>query len=174
MTTPLAEPTDDLLQRISDAQWNGGKGAGITFRDIHQLDVCNHVLSGTILAPDGLTYGFIIEMGNWVGCEVREWGLEEDVGTYTPPPPPEPFTFVPTNPMLWEDLPEMFKVYLWWRKQSWFKDKERAYAYDRHFQPGGYVENHYRDWAAKKGMVIGLLSSLPQGAQDMMKEFNAR
>jgi hypothetical protein len=164
----LTAPTDDLLERIADAQWNRG-GEGITFRDIHQMNACNHVLSGTI-EDKGVVYGFVIEMGDLVGTEVREWGLAEDVGVYTPPPPPEPATFIPRERMLWADRPEMFKVYLWWRKQPWFAEKERAYAYDRHFQPGGLVESHYRDWAAQKGMVIGLLSELPQGARDMMTD----
>lgn len=162
----LAYPDNDTLDRIVDAFCNRG-GKGVQFRDIYEHDVCNHTLSGTI-EVQGQAYGFIIENGNWNGTVVRKWGEPDDVGIYDPPPPSEPFTFIPTDLCLHLDRPEMFKLYAWWRKQSWFIKKERDYAYDRYFQPGGFVENHYRDWAAKKGLKIGLLSDLPQSARDML------
>jgi hypothetical protein len=158
----LAEPTDEALERICDAHWNGG-GDGVRFLDIHQHDACNHTLSG-VIEIDGVEHGFIIENGNRNGTEVRAWGDPEDVGTYTPPPPPEPLTFIPKDDALFATRPQMFAVYVYWRKQPWFAEKERAYAYDRHFQPGGFVENHYREWADKRGLKVGLLSSLPSDA----------
>jgi hypothetical protein len=45
---------------------------------------------------------------------------------------------------------------------------ERSYNYDRHFQPGGKIENHYRDKADKRGLRIGYLSELGAEERDSM------
>lgn len=152
----LAEPTEEILTRICEAHWNGCKGEGIHFSDVYQHDAINHTLSGTIEA-DGVSYGFIIRNGNWNGTEVLEWGLEDDVGSYQHPEPPEPITFVPNDPHLFARSPEMFKVYGMWRKEKWFTEKVGGYNYDRHFAPGGKTETYYREWAAKRGMKPGYL-----------------
>jgi hypothetical protein len=159
----LREPTDDVLERIVDAHWNRG-GEGVTFTDIYQHNALNHTLSGTI-DVEGAVYGFIVESGDRNGTVVKAWGDPEEVGTYEHPPVPEPRTFIPKDLFLHVTRPWMFKVYLHWRRQPWFRDKERAYNYDRHFQPGCYVEDHYREWADKKGMQVGCLSELPPEAQ---------
>lgn len=54
----LSEPTEEILERISDAQWDG-YGAGVVLLDIYRFNACNHVLSGTIDVDDE-TYGFIM------------------------------------------------------------------------------------------------------------------
>jgi hypothetical protein len=157
----LDYPTDDALERICDAHWNGGKGEGIRFLDIYQHNACNHTLSGTI-DIDGVEYGFIIDNGNNNGTDVREWGLADDIGTYTPPEPGEPVTFVPVNLL----SPALLKVYHLWRKESWFKEKESGLRYDQHFAPGGATNKYYSEWAAKKGMRIGYLSDVQKEGVD--------
>lgn len=159
---PLTEPTEDALDRIANAQWHyGGQWHrqppydGVTFLDIHEHNACNHTLSGTI-DVDGRLYGFIVESGDWNSTVVKAWGDPEDVSVYQPEPPGEQLTFVPIHRL----RPAMRQVYLWWREQEWFKEKERAYLYDRHFAPGDFTERHYHNWAAPKGMTIGLLSNV--------------
>ena len=154
------EPSEESLTRICEAHWYKS-GSGVKFIDIHQHDACNHTLSGTI-DVGGVEYGFIIDNGNWAGTVVRAWGDPEDVGVYDPGPPPEMATFVPVDDSLSETSPGLFNVYLAWRKESWFVEKERGYNYDRHFAPGGKTESYYRDWAAKKGMKIGYLSHISE------------
>lgn len=149
----LSEPTEEALVRIADAHGNKG-GPGIVFLDIHTLNACNHILSGTI-EIGAETYGFIIESGDWNGTVVRAWGDPEDVGTYQPPPPPPPRTFVPIDGTICVTRPRLFEVYLYWRKQPWFKEKESEYNYDRFFHPGGLIEKHYDSWARQKGMRVG-------------------
>lgn len=153
----LTEPTDDILERIANAHWNGGKGEGIKFHDIHQINACNHVLSGTI-DDGGITYGFIIEMGDIVGTDVKEWGCADDVGCYTPPPP-NPKTFIPADP-----FPSEFILtnYFRMRETSWFKEQEGKYNYDAHFQPGVFIENHYSKWASQHGLRCGYMSDVPE------------
>ena len=141
----------EVMERIADAMWNR-EGKGIHFSDIHQINACNHVASGCI-EHEGESFGFIIESGDRNGTVIHDWGPEDDVGVYQPEPPTQ-YTFVPTDSFLKERRPEMYKVYLYWREQEWFKEKERGYNYDRHFAPGCATEKYYRDWAATKGMQI--------------------
>lgn len=168
VATRLQEPTDNALERICDAHWNKS-GEGVKFLDIHQHNACNHTLSGTI-DVDGVVYGFIIESGDRNGTVVRAWGDPEDVGTYDPGPPPELRTFIPRDPKMHDVNSTNFQLYLLWRKEQWFKEKERAYNYDRHFQPGRLIEGHYRGWAEKKGMTTGYLSSLPEDCQNAVRK----
>lgn len=158
----LPHPTDEILERIIDAHCNRG-GPGVIFRDIHQHNACHHTLSGEI-DVDGVAYGFIIESGDWNGTVVKEWGLAEDVGTYRPEPPSEPLAFVPINENLHADRPAIFSAYLYWRDGNGVAgnivEQERNYAYNRHFAPGGATEKYYREWAAKFGLRVGLLSEV--------------
>lgn len=151
------EPSDETLSRICEAHYarktDGEKRFGVKFSDVHRHDAVNYTLSGTV-EINGVEHGFIIDDGNWNGTVVRSWGDPEDVGIYDPGPPPEMRTFIPADDSMFFDRPGMFSVYLHWRKQNWFKDKERGYNYDRHFAPGESTEKHYREWAANKGMKV--------------------
>lgn len=142
---------EGLLERICDAHWNHG-GDGVTFRDIHQHNACNHTLSGSI-EHEGETLHFIIDDGDWGGTVVREFGTVDDVGVYEPPKP-QRYMFVPADDNLATKRPEMWKMYLWWTKQPWFTEQLGKYHYDRHFQPGCAIEDHYRKWAAERGLKI--------------------
>lgn len=161
--TYLTEPTDEALERICNASWGRPDLRktvdGVTFLAIYQHNACNHTLSGTIYI-DGVEHGFIIENGDWNGTEVRAWGDPEDVGTAAEPEPPEPLTLLPRDRSLFSDRPGMWGVYLAWRREAWFSELVRSYAYDRHFQPGGFVEGHYRTKAEKRGLRFGYLSEL--------------
>jgi hypothetical protein len=146
------EPTEETLERICEAHWSShGKDAdGVHFSDIHTHNACNHTLSGTV-DVDGVIYGFVIDSGNNAGTVVREWGPADDVGVYEPGPPVR-WTLVPKNPNLKETSPALWSVYLAWQKESWFAKMISDYSYDRHFQPGCQIENHYRALADKRGL----------------------
>ena len=145
----------ETLERIGDAHWNGGKGEGVTFWDINQHNACNHTMSGTI-EVQGKTFGFIIESGDRNGTVIKGWGDPDDVGTFEPIKPTM-YTFVPRDSDLKEKRPEMYGVYLLWRKEPWFKEKERALNYDRHFAPGLKTDEYYRTWAESKGLRISIV-----------------
>lgn len=164
MSRKEADIPDAVLERIIDAFLNGGIHGGtidgVTFNDVHQHNACNHTFAG-FLEVDGLPHAFCIDNGDWSGTVVREYGTIDEVsGCYDPGPPPEPMAFVPDDPFLEKNRPEIWKVYLYWRKQSWLTEMEGKYNYDRHFAPGGKTETHYREWAAKRGLRPGLLSSI--------------
>lgn len=141
----------EVMERIAEAMWNR-EGKGIHFSDIHQINACNHIASGRI-EHEGECFGFIIESGDINGTVIHDWGHEDDVGVYQPEPPTI-YTFIPADDELKTKRPELYKVFLKWREQQWFKDKEHGYNYDRHFAPGGKTESYYRSWAASKGLKI--------------------
>jgi len=168
MPTYLSEPTEEALERICDAHWDESTASsrGVKFFDIQKHNACNHTLSG-VIDIGGVEHGFIIDNGDWNGTVVRSWGDPEEVGVAAQPepvPPEDQLTFIPSDTNIPYFRPHLFVVYLHWRKEPWFQDKVRGYPYDRYFQPGGYVENHYREWAGKKGMRIGTLSDLGKEA----------
>ncbi len=142
----------EVLERICDAHWNG-HGEGVTFLDIYQHNAANHTLSG-VISVDGKVYGFIVDDGDWGGTVVRAWGDPEDVGIYQPLEV-KLKTFVPVDDLLSVNNPFMYRVYLEWRKQSWFREMEGKYNYDRHFQPGTFVESYYSVWASQRGLKTG-------------------
>lgn len=148
---------DEIAERICDAHWNQRKAKdyGVSFIDIHQHNACNHTLTG-IVEVSGERCGFVVESGDWNGFVVKEYGPAEECSqVYSYEPPPETrFMFVPTDDNLQENRPGMYQVYLQWKKTKWFQEKLGGYHYDRHFQPGFAIENHYKKWALEKGLKI--------------------
>lgn len=168
---------DEISERISDAfctiRAQCGTNDNVVLLDVHQHDACNHTLTGTI-GVDTHVYGFICDIGNWDGFRMREWGDHEDIGYYKPPIV-EPFTLIP-DWMQWTEESYAFRVQVYARflRRADVIEKLGAYAYDRHFQPGGKVEGYYREWAAKLGATLGLFSNLPQRIQDDVREWHNR
>lgn len=171
MSDRLLEPTSEILDRISDAHWGGCKGEGITM-SAYQHNACNHTLSGEI-DVDGKRYSFVIDSGDRNGTVVREWCAPEDSQGFQEPEPPEPYTFVPADPLLLKNRPAMFRVYAQWRKASWFKDMERGYNYDRHFAPGTKTESHYVEKASARGLRAGYLSDFSEDEMRVLREEGA-
>jgi hypothetical protein len=155
--TNMIDMPEEIIERIGEAHWSKDEARyGVHFTDIVEHDVINHTLAGTV-DWNGVSHGFVVDNGNWNGFVVRKFGLADDVEIYNlERPEPCQLTFIPKDRFLKQKNPAMYKLYLYWREQSWFKDKVSAYHYDRHFQPGGQVEKHYREWAEKKGMEIGV------------------
>lgn len=152
---------DEVAERIVDAHCKSGNTTGKTIdgvkiTDIHQHNACNHTLSGEV-EIDGETLYFIVNSGDWNGFDVLQYGTVDEVGVYEPPKPSR-FMFVPIDDNLKKNRSGMYRVYLKWTKEKWFIDKLNGYHYDRHFQPGCFIEKHYSDWAAQKGLKIKCIS----------------
>ena len=144
---------EDVIQRICELHYEGkDKGNGVSFDCRHRHDAVNYTLNGEV-ELDGKSYRFTIRDGNWDGTVVEEWGTEETVGLYTPPPPPM-FDMVPVDDSLESRRPHMWQVYLAWKKEPWFKEIIKSYAYDSHFAPGLKTEQYWRGKAAQKGLKI--------------------
>ncbi len=68
----------------------------------------------------------------------------------------------------------LVQVYARFVRRKDIIEKLGEYAYDRHFQPGGKVEGHYREWAERMHGTLGHFSSLPQRIQDDVREWHRR
>ncbi len=144
---------EDLLQRICEAHYaNDKKAEGIHIGVRHMHDAVNYTINGSV-EFEGKTYRFTIDDGNWNGTVVREWGDEETVGIYQPPPPPR-YDMVPIDTSLKTARPQMWKVYLLWREERWFQELIEKYSYDKHFAPGTKTETFWRRKAAEKDLQI--------------------
>lgn len=149
----MSEPTLDQLDRICDAIF--GPVSGVEVYDIYSSDVCNHTISGTI---DGV-HQFVVESGNHRGTCVLEWGPIGSISKWHPPEP-DPLTllFRPALFDLGTDLENrircLWKIYLNWRSQEWFKVAVAALNYDTRYSPGLVIHRHYQRLATSKGLVI--------------------
>lgn len=115
----------------------------VCFLDHHMVNAANWIHDG-YFCHDGEEYMFRLEMGDQNGC-VLQYGLDFE---------PKPFVALryKFKPAISNKTSE--KIFALWRKQKWFIDMEGKMNYDFLFSPTSAIKNHYRDWAAKKGMVI--------------------
>lgn len=149
---------ENILQEICDAFYNDKTEFHHgTITETIQRNICNYTLKG-YLELDGLEYYFEINDGDWSGTEISQFELAENAITGKEEEPISILSFIPENPFLHISNPAIFQAYLSWRKSEWFKEKERNYNYDRFFQPGGQIEKYYRNWAAEKGMTVGVFN----------------
>ena len=147
-------PTHDQLELIVDVHCDSFQhslpytSSGVTISERVAINAANHVFTGSIGQID-----FAIEAGDMVGTEVHGWGEDEffDLERFIPPPP----VLLPIDPNLCVERPEMFKVFLLWRKEAWFRDMEGGYSYDRHFAPGCATENYWRSRVEQRGLRLG-------------------
>jgi len=145
-----SEVATNAMEEICDAGWNKEDTQTVHISDVHQINATNHVISGDIEIGE-MTFAFIVESGDNNGSVVYQWCDPEDAETYIPDLPVI-YTFVPLDDDLKSKNPNMYRAYLKWRGEPWFKEKERNYNYDRHFAPGVKTERYYRDWASGKGL----------------------
>jgi len=148
---------DDLASSILETIHNLKKGQtidGVHMYDIHQHNATNHVFSGTVDVDDEV-YGFVVESGDNAGTVILDWGLEDDVKPYEPGEPTF-YTFtvkgIDFKPEKEKEI--ILKKYNIIKETDTFKEKVRAYNYDRHFSPGVVVEEHYKKWANDHGFEI--------------------
>lgn len=145
-----AAAAESVLTRICEAGWAPNRPEpGISNLEVHQHNACNHTYEG-VFDYEGVEFSFIVDDGDWGGTVVREFTTEESRG-YEMAPPTQ-YVLVPEKADLRSANPAMYSAYLHWTKTSWFDDLQRSYNYDRHFQPGVKIEQHYRDKARQRGL----------------------
>lgn len=147
-----------ILEGMCDAAWRGEDSFKVTYIDAdidcsvssEMINASNHILSGSIYLDDD-EWCYSVESGDNNGTVIHEWCREEDYQQYDVPPPVQAI-LVPQDDFLKQERPEMYKVYLAWKKLDWFTEMQRSYNYDRMFAPGLKTEGYWKAKAAEKGL----------------------
>ncbi len=99
----ILDMPDDVAQRITEAfcsSFNSKNKTdyGVRIIDIHQHNACNHTVTGVVVV-DGADFGFVVQIGDWNGFDIREYGPADDcTQVYSYEPPKETrFILRPTN-----------------------------------------------------------------------------
>lgn len=147
----------EIMEMISEAASGHIKHDCITMLEIDRLDACNYRSSG-IIEVDGREYSYIVQDGNWNGTALEAW---EETGVQK---------FEYHQPTVWALQPRCDLIgdaiahgkgpFLLLKWDAILKNHPQVaaipgkYAYDRHFQPGGLVEKHWKDAAAQHQFEI--------------------
>lgn len=135
---------EEFTECLCESAYSQQDGYGITFTEHRQRNALNYYHFG-YFERDGVEWFFCLNQGDEVGCEI-EFGPDpiekkEDRSR---------LVFVPVNPTS-KVAKLLFPI---WQREEWFIKKQSDMNYDFHFSPTSKIHSHYRDWAAKKGLVI--------------------
>jgi hypothetical protein len=147
----------DVINRILNFSYNQ---FGIEMFNIFEHSSFSKTYHG-IIDIDGIQHGFVLHSSEATGDILYKWGTPLYVHNFKLPriSRQERESFRPINDNLQEERPELFKVYLMWRKQRWFKEMEKAYNIDRKFGSRIKVESYYAELGHKKGLKVGNINS---------------
>ncbi|MDQ2150091.1 hypothetical protein RBI22_15335 [Alcaligenaceae bacterium C4P045] len=151
------EMHDDVLTAITEAAQEGkGTYGWVSIIDQDRMDAINVRAEGSITI-DGREYAFIVESGNWNGTVLESW---EEAGTQTfEHRQPTQWTLAPRSDLVSDAICSGRGPFLILKWDAMLARPEIAripgnYAYDRMMQPGGKIEGHYKDAAAKHGFIL--------------------
>lgn len=152
---PDERDQENLLTMMAEVVQGWGTHDAVTVLNSYRSDVINATAEGIVEFKDR-EYYFVLEDGNNRGTVLLGW---EDHGRYEEPKPtiwtiaPKPDTV--SNALLPGGNPAfLLKKWDLFLDRYDIKDLLRGYSYDRHFQPGGKTEDHYRDRAWSLGAII--------------------
>jgi hypothetical protein len=142
----------DLIEELFESVY-GSKFDNIKITEKHNHDVINSVGRAEIIINGEPLY-VEWEDGNMNGSQIIDYSFE---GLTAPKRYVTAYKFVP---VVRTEL--ALKIYEYWKKENWFKEKERSMNYDFHFAPGEKTQTYYKNFAAQKGLRIESESVLIQ------------
>jgi hypothetical protein len=146
---------DDVLTMICEALHDERHGhSAVTILERDHLDAINVRGSGYVEIGD-VEYSFIAESGNNMGFVLEDWDGDKQFK----PHQPTKWVLAPLQHLVGDAVMAGRGDFLLakWDALASRPDVAKIpndYAYDKHFQPGGKIEGHYRDKAAKLGFQI--------------------
>lgn len=146
---------DDILTAICEALHDERHGHDdVTILERDHLDAIN-VRGVGIVEIGGVEYRFIAESGNNMGFVLEDWEGDTE---FKPRQPTKwvlaPLSHIVDDAILAGKGPFLIAKWDALASRSDIAEIPRNYAYDRHFQPGGKIEGHYKEKAAKVGFAI--------------------
>lgn len=172
------EAVERITETISEMMWGGRRSEGnegddgaVYIADVQMVDACNHVAVGSFWIG-GTEYSFEVDNGNNAGFVFRKLSADTpipNIEIHRTEWDVEPAEF----PLI--ETKEQAERFLWkWgltRKNADVRKMTGSYAYDRMFQPGGQIESHYRDKAAKFGLRLTSKESVEERRQQIARQF---
>lgn len=145
------ELQNDVMQMIAEAAAGWNEHACVTILERDRLDAINVWVHG-IVEVDGEEYTFHLGDGNNAGTVLHDWNGSS--GEAFEPLPRTVWTLQPSRDTVSRAILSgkgPFLIMKWdhFITRPEIRDIARNYAYDRYVQPGGLIEKHYRDAAAK-------------------------
>lgn len=153
---PDAADQENILTMLSEVvSGYDGYHDEITLLDRYASDAINHTGHGIIKWKD-VEYTFNLESGNYRGTVLLEW---EGVGREYEEPKPIQYALQPIGSLINQAIltgQGPFLVFKWEAviKNLNLEKTLREYLYDRHFQPGAKISNHYRAIFAKHQVEV--------------------
>jgi hypothetical protein len=148
---------EDVMLMIAEAASGWGEHDCITILDRDRIDAIN-VRANGILDFEGREFCFIVRDGNWDGTVLEAWE-ETGVQEFEYHKPTQ-YALQPKRHLISDAIAAGKGPFLLWKWETMLNNKKELaeipgkYAYDRHFQPGGFVERHWKDAAAKHHFEI--------------------
>ena len=156
-----SDAVDQIAETIGEMMWSGdrsdasdeGQDGAVYIADCQMINACNHLASGSFWWG-GVEYSFLVENGNWNGFVFRELSDTAPIPDVTIQR--TRWAIAPLNvdvatPQQARTLLATWKIF---EGRADIKEMLGSYNYDRTWQPGGLIEGHYRDKAAKIGARI--------------------
>lgn len=145
---------EDVLTMLAEAT------QGVEHDCIHilvsdRIDAINCRAHG-IIEIEGEEYTFQMQDGNWNGTELLAWNEDKPFELHVP----TQWALQPTRNLIGEALAEGKGPFLLLKWDAILKNRPEVaeipgnYSYDRRVQPGGLVEKHWREKAAKHHFEI--------------------
>lgn len=142
------------MQMIAEAAGGWCDHPSVTILDRDRHDAINVTAHG-IVVVEGVEHRFIVDDGNWNGTVLRDWDGDEVFEYHKP----TVYALQPEARLIDEAIMSGKGPFLLMKWDAMLRHADIAsipgnYAYDRRFQPGGFIEGHYRKAAAKHRLVI--------------------
>lgn len=144
----------DVMTMLAEAA-QGDDHADVHILDRDRIDAINARAHG-IVTIDGEEYSFQLEDGNWNGTVLLDWEGGREFVHHVP----TRWALQPDYALVNDAIANQRGPFLLFKWDAMLNNHPAIaaipgkYSYDRMMQPGGFIEKHYRDAAAKHRFVI--------------------
>jgi hypothetical protein len=146
---------EDAMQMMAEATGGWGSHPSVTILEHDRLDAINCRASG-IIEIQGNEFTFQMEDGNWNGTVLLAWESDRPFEQHVP----IRWALQPSRELVGRALEEGRGPFLILKWDAILKNRPDVaaipdkYSYDRYVQPGGKVESHWKQAAAKHHFEI--------------------
>lgn len=153
---------EDAITAMAEATSGWGTPANVRILEHDRIDAINCRAHGIIII-EGREYVFQMQDGNWNGTELLSWNEDRLFERHEPTRwALQPLPNLVDDAILAGRGPFLIAKWDIMLSRDGIAEIVRSYAYDRYVQPGGQIESHYREKAAKHHFEIVLQETADQ------------